>query len=458
MIRVLYNKISAFSLIEIAIALTVAGLLMAGVIEATRVAVVSGPINTTRENFEDIEDAMQKFLAMHGRYPCPARPELNPTDSGAGVEICDLDSFNEYSLLRDADGDDVDDDGWIDKTVFPTCNDKNDTDSGSGYCYVLNDGRDANSDGSSSDDKIIQGGVPYKTLGLLSKTSEDGWDIALRYVVSEKAINADTYDKDMGSIYVVNSINIDDTVNNVVNYRGATPDADFNKTYPAVYGGAQYVLLSSGKNRAGAYIYSGASKLVGIDRIKYECGAGEDSEVSSERKNFGLDFENCNQDAYFLSDDRFAVLDENNIEYYLDDIVHDSFSLTPYSDGMWRFGGDLSGTLFSTSIVNEYGNARVGIGTDVPAAALDINGNLKTDNISSKELCDGSNCINLSFIVSNAKCSGGLIVSLDAASGYLCLNTTFTNLKQELSCGDGQVMSGFVPAGPAAGNVICRNE
>ncbi len=454
-----------FSLIEIAIALTVAGLLMAGVIDANRVKAVSDPINITKSNFEDIEVSMQKFLALNGRLPCPSRPELSINDRGAGIEVCDIDSFNLFSRSRDKDKDDVVDVGWFPVAGFTYCDDFKDASNGSGYCYVVNNGRDAENDSSRADDIIIQGGIPYKTLGLLSEVGDDGWSVPLRYVVSKKLIDIDTYDRELGAIYVVNSKNVDEIVDNViddvVDYMTVTldnnaDDINFNKLYPAAYGSAEFVLLLSGRNRAGDYIYSGSDKLVCSARKKYDCSEGETDFNSEERKNFGLDFENCNQNEFFMSDDKFALMGEGNIQFYLDDIVHDKFSLTSYSDSVWKFSGDIVKPMFSTSVRNDKGTSRVGIGTDTPSASLEVIGNLKADNVKTKKICNtGGECMYLSALLDNAKCSGksgGLLMSVDSSGNFDCMNAAFINGPVG-ACAAGANMFGFHPA---TGAILCR--
>jgi len=440
-----YKNISAFSLIEIAIALTVAGLLMAGVIDATKINTIAKPVRNTRSNFEKIDVAMQKFLAMNGRLPCPSRPELSVNDTGAGMEICDLDTFKAYSKLE------------YNATYIPTCDNTKDGDTGAGYCYTMGSGRDADADGVTTDDKIIQGGVPYKTLGLLPDVSYDGWNIALRYVVSARLINAQTYDKDMGAIYIVNSKKITNYLTDIGYYRDKTLSGHeyFNKLYPAPYGSGNFMLMSSGKNRAGAYIFSGITKLVGVDTEKYDCTRSVYLSTSTERKNFGLDFENCNQDEFFLTDDKYAMMGEDNIQYYLDDIVYDKFSIEPYDDGMWKFSGAIKAATSPLAIVNASGLGRVGIGTDIPSVALDVNGNIKAEKVISSEICVGSDCLYPNSLISNAKCSGrngGLLVSVNEKGNFSCMNTTFTN-GVDGSCASGKAMSGF---NSTTGAIECR--
>ncbi len=70
-----------FSLIEIAVVLTVIGLLVGGAVSLFQPYVEEVKINTTQKKLDNISMALAVFAQKYGRLPCPA--EANATDSSS---------------------------------------------------------------------------------------------------------------------------------------------------------------------------------------------------------------------------------------------------------------------------------------------------------------------------------------------------------------------------------------
>jgi len=408
--NIFFKKISVagFSLIEISMALVIGGLLMSGSIAAYRIATVTDPIAITNVNFKKIDVALSKYLAKNGHLPCPARPELKTKDTGAGNALCDGDA-------------------WVTpvQTIIPLCSAAavaTET-NGAGLCYTA--GRDADAD--SNPDRILIGAVPYIDLGLVPDDSYDGWERKIKYVVTEKLTEALTYDVDMGAIYIVNPESITDiniiNGNITPNYRVASPSPVINALYPEPYGSAHFALISNGVNRVNSYVFNSLNK---ISLYKVDC-----AKITSS-SSFGLDFENCNNDAYFFSNKHKSDLKG---EYYYDDLVYPKFRVKPYSDGQWSYSGVKStATGALPSIVTDKSSGRVGIGTDIPSQSLEVKGNIKADKIYVKKICDasGGNCFKPKLIAGTGEAScPGDGTSKGKVTGFKngnvqCANTSFT--------------------------------
>lgn len=130
-----------FSLIEIAIVLTVLGIVLGmGLQAATRFA-RTGAIETTEERLAELEEALILYVARNARLPCPSDASDAPDDAGWGA-----------SVPRDpAQGDRV--------------------------C---------------SGDSTIVRGVPWRELGLPGNVALDGWKRRISYFVFQDVGNAGT--------------------------------------------------------------------------------------------------------------------------------------------------------------------------------------------------------------------------------------------------------------------------
>ncbi len=420
------NKISGFTLIEIAIVIAVAGLILSGSIYAYKLTMTTKPIQVTRANFEIIELAMSKFLALHGRLPCPAKPELREEEADAGVESC-------YEV-----------------GITPLCNNSLTSSNGAGLC--AEGGRDA--DGDTLADQVVIGSVPYTTLGLTYTEGNDGRFRKIKYVVTDSLTDAATYDEDLGAIYIVNPLGVSSIDGSGVispSYKTATPPDALNGTFPYPYGSGQFYLMSFGKNNISSYVFTSGGGLANRTAAAYQC----DRVMTESSPFFGLDFENCNNDTYFFSSTRYAVSDAASNMWYLDDIIHTNFRVKPYEGGEWQYSGTVTNPEEPVAVRVKNSSARVGIGTDKPSATMEVNGNMKTDKIIAEKICDfTNNCFSPKILVGNgasACADGGGTLQGFKDGKPVCVNTTFTGINFG-ACPAEQVFQG-VDSGK---NIICN--
>lgn len=70
-----------FTLVEMAMALMIVGLLLAGLIPTTSSQIEQRRRNETRKTLEEMKDALLGFAAANGRLPCPASATSNGAES-----------------------------------------------------------------------------------------------------------------------------------------------------------------------------------------------------------------------------------------------------------------------------------------------------------------------------------------------------------------------------------------
>jgi prepilin-type N-terminal cleavage/methylation domain-containing protein len=75
-----------FSLLEMAVVLVIAGLLLGGVLGAMPGMQARQREAQTRRQLEEVREALSTFAALNRRLPCPADPGTAATTPGAGVE------------------------------------------------------------------------------------------------------------------------------------------------------------------------------------------------------------------------------------------------------------------------------------------------------------------------------------------------------------------------------------
>jgi len=75
-----------FTLIEVAMVVLIAGLMMTGILGAINTLRKSTGLNETSERLNTIEIALRTFISRNNRLPCPADPKLDVSNQDWGVE------------------------------------------------------------------------------------------------------------------------------------------------------------------------------------------------------------------------------------------------------------------------------------------------------------------------------------------------------------------------------------
>jgi type II secretory pathway pseudopilin PulG len=217
------NRESGMTLIEVAIGMIVLGLLVTAIIPFYNIYKIDKIRNTTLANQADVERALKRFALINGRYPGPAKRDLDYGDANYGREV--LSGISNCS--------------WDDPDV----------------CRITSNVRQFSARAGA--ERVIVGDVPFATIGLPYLSMLDGYGNRMTYAVTEHMTSTGGFNQDWGSIYVRNANNVNNS------------STDKNTT-----SSAHYVVVSHGANGVGAYTKSGtlrascnvATSLIGVDK------------------------------------------------------------------------------------------------------------------------------------------------------------------------------------------------
>ena len=194
-----YTKTSGFTLIELLLVLTVSGLVLGSSITMLTSYLKQSHINETRGNLAVIDNSLQQFLRLNGRYPCVADPNLAENAPNFGLET-------------------------------------------SNNCAGAGAVGGAVSVGGTGDNVLI-GSVPTRTLGLTDDFMFDAWGNKIKYAVTANQATIvggnPQYERELGAITIVDSAG-----NSIIN----PPNA------------GHYILLSHGRSERGAVSHNGVNR------------------------------------------------------------------------------------------------------------------------------------------------------------------------------------------------------
>lgn len=252
------NKVSSggFSLIELSIALVIMGLFLVPILQGYNLYMEREKIIQSKERISVIQSALQRFALSNGRYPAPANKNRTIASADFGVEdhpgappLCTAASV---TVCRTTGFRDV---------VLPAGN-----------------------------DPVLVGDVPFATLGLPIRYTNDSYSRRFTYAVSEYLTSSATFRDDGGVI-------------KVLNLAGGNTTGTSNN--------AHYVIINHGEDGRGA--------------------VSEGGTLTSACAGLGRDIENCDNDATYTDnyttfgvapnsyEDRYSVF--NPGANYYDDYI-----------------------------------------------------------------------------------------------------------------------------------------
>jgi len=247
------NRKDGFTLIEMALVMIIVGLVLGSAASAYTLYLKDKEVNTTNTNTSNVVEAIGAFRASHGRYPCPASLAVARGEPGYGMEACaEVAAVANNSC--DADG------GLCLETSTATI-----TYSSGGVAFPPENPR------------VVNGFVPFRSLNLTEKGAYDGYYNRIKYVVTERLTEDDTFKVDGGGIEVLN---------------------DQNATVFTSGAMAHFLVISHGENQAGAFT---------ADGVQIPCNAT------------GKDANNCDSDTSAVY--RIAMTDTSGGAGQFDDVV-----------------------------------------------------------------------------------------------------------------------------------------
>lgn len=86
----LHGQNRGFSLVEMAIVLTIVALLLAGLLPSLTSQIEQSRRNDTRKILEEIQQALIGYAIVNTKLPCPAQPATATGSAGAGVADCTI--------------------------------------------------------------------------------------------------------------------------------------------------------------------------------------------------------------------------------------------------------------------------------------------------------------------------------------------------------------------------------
>jgi len=222
-----------FSLLEIAVVLTIIAVIITMSFSGLRTQLNSSEITSTKQRINTIKLAIENYRTQFEKYPCPAVPNIASSNANYGVAATDC---------------------------YNTCP--------SGISCVTNSTNSALMD-------MVQGDIPFKTLGISPDLAVDPWGGKMSYAIDAR------FTQDLNRCETDGLLSIQDYSNNTIN----------TKTI--------YVIVSFGQDGKGAYSPNTGTITAACDTA-------------------AKDGENCNNNATFRISE--LALSNVNTSYY-DDII-----------------------------------------------------------------------------------------------------------------------------------------
>lgn len=412
-----YANEKGFSLIDMAIAMLVIGLLITPILFQVKYHYQYQKIENTEENLDLANEAIEAYYHTNGFYPCPANPALSIEDTNHGVAAIEPD----------------------------------------GNCTFV----------SPVNGLIAEGAIPYKELQIEEKLTHDAWSRKLFYAVTNNQAGSLAGVEAGVTAAFLPSVNGELRINEiplvlhpvtqelVCNNPLVDPDRDSDEVHEDIH----YTLFSSGEDGIGAYHKNGEKVFANMSYTLTFVNEDDADETLQTTCPIGVseDSENCDQDGIYSTNQCRKNVVSALLQY--DDLfILNARSINKPPEKDWEVSNHEDENM-RTRI------ARVGIGSPDPQYTMDVQGNVivrdtqadpdddKTGIIKSTEFCDGTgiNCFEAEVI-------GGRDPSMQCATGWSMVgigNNKAKCLRQFSNSVTGTCSPGTYVVGVSGGEVVC---
>ncbi len=452
--------IRGYTLLELAVGLLIMGVMLASISHVSTQYLKAEKENTTLNNESLLTSAINSYLAEKGHYPCPAPfvPRTDTADYGIAGDCTDT-SVNVGECNKN--GGTASDNYCVqqsDRVLYPKIP------TAPGYqpadwppSWSVNNGGQPVWPPQAWNGRVRRGEVPFRTLGIPEYETLDGYGDEFQYVVTENLAVNGRYNKDLGGIDVVNgSATVPVTATNLTGHPSLVPTPKDSSSGGAV----QYILISNGPDRRGAY-----TQYSDLNHPVYPCPLITAPYVPST-----LDAANCQitagnwTDAIYYSAEYAPASGPSHFD---DLIKYYTSTTTP----LWEVSNDTSGSIHDVlNATDQQNHGKVGIDRSdlavlnpAPDAALQVGspnsntvavlaqptiagtGDLVTQNLCSQGSLN-SNCVQADL---SPTCPGGKIATgFEGSSNHLnCTDHTAT------TCPPNEHMYGI----DANGQILCSS-
>lgn len=246
---------SGFTLIELSIVIIIIGIFVAGATQTYSIFAEKRQLERMKSRISNAQTSIKEFVAINGRLPCAAPRGIPRTSPKFGREV--------------------------------NCNDFTDSHTKSVP------GKEGT--------HVRIGMLPTRTLGLPDHYILDAYQNTFTYAVTESLTRKPSFPINNFSL-LKHRNRYKENTNGGIDVLDIT-----NTSLLSATSYAQYIIISHGKNRKGAYSYNGI--------LIEPCGTE------------GADTENCNDDSIFRSSDRVSKV---GLEYYDDYIIYETYAVTVF--------------------------------------------------------------------------------------------------------------------------------
>lgn len=213
------NRQAGYSLIQIAIGMVVLGIFIAAAGRSYVIYTKNEQIMTTQQRVQEMVTAIQGYRQLYGRYPCPARMDVNSADPSYGHESdCTDDSISVGDCVL----------GLCIETAIDGTN------------YTVTNGTNittADRAAALADRRVRLGAIPFRLLQIDEKKTYDSYGNRLLYAMTESMADEGAFRELNGAIHVVNAQG-----ESLIDPPGSVP----------------FLIVSPGPNQLGAYSFNGS--------------------------------------------------------------------------------------------------------------------------------------------------------------------------------------------------------